>query len=207
MEGGEDVPKDKTETHVRIVRCMREEFLAHGYEKASLNRVSARVGITTAGLYRHFANKEDMFAHLVQDTLDAFRKLADSGKADMEIDAEYNPFDFDWASAWVDFIYEHYEGMKLLICCSKGSPFESFEEDLIQMEAEGNRAYVEALRRAGKRTKGISDMQWHMLSTAYVHLLFEAVRHDMTKDEAMRHARFVSDLLYPGWRRLFELET
>ena len=35
-------------------------------EKASLNRVSAKVGITTAGLYKHFKNKEDLLT-AIQD--------------------------------------------------------------------------------------------------------------------------------------------
>ena len=53
------MPRDKTATYERIIRCMKEEFLTFGYEKASLNRVSSKVGITTAGLYKHF-KKENM---------------------------------------------------------------------------------------------------------------------------------------------------
>ena len=74
---------------------MKEEFLAYGYEKASLNRVSAKVGITTAGLYKHFKNKEDMFFSLVKDTLDAFHSVAASSTQQMETEKEYNPFDDD----------------------------------------------------------------------------------------------------------------
>ena len=62
-----------TATYEKIIRCMKEEFLAFGYEKASLNRVSARVGITTAGLYRHFRNKED----LIRKEAEADREYAD----------------------------------------------------------------------------------------------------------------------------------
>lgn len=64
--------RDKEKTNARIIRCMKEEFLTFGYEKASLNRISAKVGITTAGLYKHFSGKEDMFRFLVKDALDAF---------------------------------------------------------------------------------------------------------------------------------------
>jgi len=32
------MPRDKTAAYERIIRCMKEEFLAFGYEKASLNR-------------------------------------------------------------------------------------------------------------------------------------------------------------------------
>jgi len=30
------LPRDKTATYEKIIRCMKEEFLAFGYEKASL---------------------------------------------------------------------------------------------------------------------------------------------------------------------------
>ena len=196
------MPKDKTETNTRIIRFMREEFLTYGYEKASLNRISAKAGITTAALYKHFKGKEDMFRYLVQDTLDDFRKLSSNGQSEMGIEA-YDPFACDWAMIWMDFIYAHYEGMKLLICCAEGSSYASFEEDLIEMEARGNKAYAEEMQKAGKAAKPITDVQWHILSTAYVHLIFEAVRHDMTKAEAEEHARFVSELLYPGWKEIF----
>ena len=78
------MPRDKTATYERIIRCMKEEFLTFGYEKASLNRVSTKVGITTAGLYKHFKNKEDMFFCLVKDTLDAFHSVTDGSIDQME---------------------------------------------------------------------------------------------------------------------------
>ena len=199
------MPRDKTATYEKIIRCMKEEFLTFGYEKASLNRVSAKVGITTAGLYKHFKNKEDMFFSLVKDTLDAFHSVAASSTYQMETEMEYNPFDDDWAMFWVDFIYKHYAGVKLLICCSKGSAYENFEEDLIRKEAEANKEYADILRASGKMKKEISDMQWHILATAYVHLIFEVVRHDMTREEAIGHMQFVRDLLYPGWRQIYGL--
>ena len=127
---GDALPRDKTETNAKIIQCMREEFLTYGYEKASLNRVSAKVGITTAGLYKHFKNKEDMFYYLVKDVLDAFERFAAGSETQMETDDSYDPFDDDWALFWVDFIYEYYDGIKLLICCSKGSAYESFEDKL-----------------------------------------------------------------------------
>ncbi len=184
---------------------MKEEFLTYGYEKASLNRVSAKVGITTAGLYKHFDSKEDMFYFLVKDALDAFQTTTSQAEGQMRVQADYNPFQSDWATIWTDLIYGHYDGVKLLICCSTGSKFESFEDDLIQRETDGNRAYADALLKAGAISKNISAMQWHMLSTAYVHLIFETVQHDMTKDEADEHMKFVSELLYPGWIKILGL--
>lgn len=199
------MPRDKTLTHAKIIQCMREEFLKYGYERASLNRISARVGITTAGLYKHFRNKEDMFFFLVEDTLAAFKNFAENSTCQMETTIEYSPFDSDWAEFWAGFIFRHYEGVKLLICCSEGSPYECFEDDLIDLETDANKRYAEILQNNGHLIREVSDMQWHILATSYVHLIFETVRHDMTYDEADAHLRFVGDLLYPGWKRIYGL--
>ncbi len=201
------MPKNKAVTNAKIIEYMKEEFLTYGYEKASLNRISAKVGITTAGLYKHFKGKEDMFYYLVKDALDAFHELTDSNVEQMEMEIFYNPFADDWAEIWVDFIFEHYEGIKLLICCSGGSPYESFEEQLIEYEAAEDKRYAEIQRASGKKTREISDVQWHMLATAYTHLVLEIVRHDMSRKEALEHMRFVGDLLYPGWKNIYGIDN
>lgn len=64
------MPKDKTQTYERIMTAAKAEFLEKGYEKASIRTIAAAAGITSAALYRHFADKEAMFAALVQPTLD-----------------------------------------------------------------------------------------------------------------------------------------
>ena len=200
------MPKDKSATSARILACMREEFLAYGYEKASLNRIAKKVGITTAGLYKHYRGKEDMFASLVQNTLDDLDELmAESFPSTAENAAQNDPFQEAWSRSLVDFIFDHYEGVKLLICCAHGSRFETFEEDLIQKEASSNQQYARVLENAGLQVKPLSEMQWHLLSTEYVHLVLEIVRHDFSKEDAYRHMDFVRALLYPGWREIFGL--
>ena len=200
------MPRDKTETNAKIIESMKEEFLTYGYEKASLNRVSAKVGITTAGLYKHFRNKEDMFYFLVKDTLNAFKSLSTAGLREMESNPAYNPFDSTYSETLVDFIYEHYEGFKLLICCSKGSVYESFEEELIRMETETNKEYAELLKDRTDKQASLTDMEWHLLSTAYINLVSEIVRHDMPKENAREHMRFVCRFLYPGWKELLGIK-
>lgn len=198
------MPKDKSTTNAKILACMRKEFLTYGYEKASLNRISKNVGITTAGLYKHFNGKEDMFGYLVKETLDDLEHLQKTSHDDMDSDVfGTDPFGDEWIKQLVDFIYDHFEGMKLLICYSTGSRYESFEEDLIRSEEESNKQYAQLLKDSGHNVKPLTDMQWHLLSTEYVHLLFEMVRHDLSKDDAMKHMEFVKFLLYPGWKEIF----
>ena len=69
------MPRDKTESHERIIAAAKAEFLTHGFENASMRRISAEAGITVSGLYKHFPGKEEMFSALVQPVLDQFFEL------------------------------------------------------------------------------------------------------------------------------------
>ena len=198
------MPKDKSATNAKIISCMREEFLNNGYDKASLNRISAKVGITTAGLYKHFRSKEDMFGFLVSDALDALRSMQSENTNEMTV-SDYDPFSDDVSAELVELIYEHFESWKLLVCCSVGSKYERFEENLIDFETVTNKQYAEILRKAGRNVQMLTEMEWHILSTEYIHLVLEMVRHDMTRDDAYRHLSFVKTLLYPGWKDIFGL--
>ncbi|MFR0733495.1 MAG: helix-turn-helix domain-containing protein [Oscillospiraceae bacterium] len=54
----------------KIIDAAMQEFQEKGYEQASMKAVADAVGMTSAALYRHFENKQDMFAALVQPALD-----------------------------------------------------------------------------------------------------------------------------------------
>ena len=59
------MPKDKTASHIQVMAAVKEEFLEKGFEAASVRSIAARAGMSAAGLYRHYANKEAMFEDLV----------------------------------------------------------------------------------------------------------------------------------------------
>lgn len=51
----------------------------------------------------------------------------------------------NYQSFWVDFIFEHYEGFKLLICCSAGSVLRHQVHDEILEVIEGDDLKIEAV--------------------------------------------------------------
>ena len=57
------MPKDKTGTPQKILPASMEEFLEKGFEGATMRSVAEKAGITAAGLYRHFLDKETMFSN------------------------------------------------------------------------------------------------------------------------------------------------
>ena len=47
-----------------LLKSGKEQFLAHGFEKASLRTICKEAGLTTGAFYNHFSGKEDLFAAL-----------------------------------------------------------------------------------------------------------------------------------------------
>ena len=56
--------------------CARAEFLEKGYQKASLRSICKKAGVTTGALYFFFQDKEDLFAAIVQPTIERVREIA-----------------------------------------------------------------------------------------------------------------------------------
>jgi len=49
----------------KILISARKEFLAKGYEKASLRKITKDAGYSVAVIYKHFKSKDDLFRQIV----------------------------------------------------------------------------------------------------------------------------------------------
>ena len=67
------MPRDKTLSHIKVNKAIKEEFLEKGYEAASIRDIGARAGMTSAGLYRHYADKEAMFNAMVEPLIEEIK--------------------------------------------------------------------------------------------------------------------------------------
>ncbi|HNZ98434.1 helix-turn-helix domain-containing protein [Ruminococcus sp.] len=139
------MPRDKTESHERIITAAKEEFLTYGFENASMRRIASNSGITVSGLYKHFPNKEEMFAHLVEPMLEEFNELYQR-KEQEEHDAIEErgaaaAFLNEDAVYAMEFIYDHFDEFKLLVCRSQGTRYEDYAHKLAEMEEESSLVY------------------------------------------------------------------
>ena len=66
------MPRDKTESHIRVVEAAKREFLEYGFADASMRRIAKAAGLTASALYKHFSGKEEMFASLVEPVVSEF---------------------------------------------------------------------------------------------------------------------------------------
>ena len=200
------MPKDKTATHEKLVPIVKQEFLEYGYEKASVNHIAELASMSAAGLYRHYKDKEDMFASLVDDTLTEYDRLCRTWQSgSVQSYENYNPFGMEWTGELLDFVYAHFDGLKLLICCSAGSRYGDFEEQLIMKEETSSKEFAASRQKAGGNPIPMTNDQWHLVATLYVRALTEIIRHDMPRDKAEEHIAFIKEFLYPGMKRLYGL--
>ena len=61
------VQRRGVERRAAILRAATEVFAAHGYRGASLAMIGERVGLTPAGVLRHFGSKEELLLAVIRD--------------------------------------------------------------------------------------------------------------------------------------------
>ena len=107
----------------------KDQFLAYGFEKASLRTICKKAGLTTGAFYNHFSGKEDLFSSLVEPMIHGFRKMYQNvisqELADLTTGVENELTSITYA-------IDHKDEFRLLFDCSKGTQYEGFKEHLIQ---------------------------------------------------------------------------
>ena len=111
----------------RILDSARTEFLASGFEKASLKTICEGAGVTTGALYKRYKGKEDLFSAVVEQTVADLYEVAhargDKDPAAMSDQELIKAWDMDGADMmwWFRFLYDRrddfyivsYEGLNL----------------------------------------------------------------------------------------------
>ena len=203
-----DMPKDKTESHEKIINAARREFLAQGFEDASMRRIAADAGLTVSALYKHFPGKEEMFAALVQPAVDAFLDMYHRVETEAFTEAGLVEEGHIWedkkeTQMVMGFIYDRLDEFLLIVTKSRGTAYASFVHEIARKEEETTLRYMELLRARGIPVKTVDRQEFHLLVTANINAIFEAVRHGFTREEAMHYAETLENFWSEGWKQLF----
>ena len=111
------------DTAAAILEASRKEY---GYEKASLRRIAKEASVTTGAIYGYFAGKDALFAALTEDAAEELVELYTKVHSDFaSLPPEEQPDMLNVVTEecvpWlVNYVYDHFEAFKLLLCC--GAP-------------------------------------------------------------------------------------
>lgn len=196
-----------------ILNAGKAEFLKKGFRAASLRNIVKEAGVTTGAFYGYYGSKEELFRALVDEpaktllgryreaqerfaALPREEQLGQMGKISGEC--------LDWM---VEYIYEHFDVFKLILCRSEGTEYESYIETMVAIETESTHRFAEVQRSLGNEIKPVDGALEHILISGLFSTLFEMVVHDMPKRKAVGYVKALRSFYSAGWKEIMGYET
>ncbi|MBR1797763.1 MAG: TetR/AcrR family transcriptional regulator [Clostridiales bacterium] len=201
------MPRDKSLSHDRVNRAIKEEFLEKGFEGASIRSIGARAGMTSAGLYRHYADKDAMFDAMVKPLVESIRSWTEKHTSKKYSLLEDGVPDKDlFGENFVDMVKEiilpRRDEFILLMSRSSGTRYEHFIHDYVEDNQKEFLEAIEYLKDKGYPVVDISEQELHMLLSAYLTACFEPIIHDYDDAKVIKYLDTVQKFFMPGWLRI-----
>lgn len=186
-------------TRQLIIDAGKKEFLEKGLQGASLRNIAKLAHVTTGAMYGYFKSKEDLFATIVGPCCAAVKcRFRHDRNTFFEL-PDKNEFDtINWM---IDYIYNHFEVFKILICCSDGTSFESFVHEMVEIEVKATFAYLEA--HTGKKPD-LDVSLCHMIASGMFGGIFELIEHDIPKEKAKPFVEKLREFNHAGWIQILK---
>ena len=201
------MPRDKSLSHEKVKIAIREEFLEKGYEGASIRSIGARAGMTSAGLYRHYPDKEAMFNALVEPLVNKISTWTKRhiGRKDQLLDNVTGGEDL-FGETFVDLIRDvilpNRDEFRLLMNASAGTKYENFIHDFVIDNQKSFLNAIRYMRKNGYPAMDISEEELHMLLSAYITACFETIVHDYDDEKIEKYLNTVQEFFMPGWMKI-----
>lgn len=178
------MPRHKKNVEEQLLHSAKTEFLANGYEKASIRRITESAGISTSAVYVRYADKRGLYMALVESPASGLKQLLRACLETVCKSTAGHPENFyelhyqQDVPLMVDYIYEHYDAFRLLASCGEKDTLRGFSRDLASIELEyAKRTITELL---GKESP--SDEILLLFHQSFYMGLFEIVIHNMPAD-------------------------
>ena len=205
------MPRDKTLSHEKVKKAVKEEFLEKGFEDASIRSIGARAGMTSAGLYRHYADKEAMFNAMVEPLIECITEWTrkhTSRKYDLLEGSASD--DKLFGENFVDMVKEvilpRRDEFILLISRSAGTKYENFIHDYVEDNQKEFMDAIRYLKRKGYQAADLGEEELHMLLSAYLTACFEPIIHDYDDTKVIKYLNTVQEFFMPGWLKIMGIK-
>lgn len=192
----------------KIHEAAMAEFLDKGFQGASLRQIVKNAGVTTGAFYGYFSSKEALFASIVEPHAAALMgRFMEAQTSFSELPEQEQPEHMGLESSqcvnWmVDYICDHREPVKLLLCKAEGTSYEHFVHNMVEVEVEYTLRYMDVLLRLGREVPELSQSLCHIIASGMFNGLFEIVVHDMPKEQALRDVEQFRTFYTGGWLKL-----
>ena len=200
--------EEYNDTLWRIQQAAMEEFLEKGFADASLRQIVKNAGVTTGAFYGYYSSKTALFAALVEPHAAAVMGMfmraqtAFSALPEEEQPAHVGVESKDCVTEMLHYIYQYPKPFKLLVCKAQGTGYEDFIHNMVEIEVESTRWFMDVLRSQGQKIPDLDDQLCHIIASGMFHGIFEVVVHDMPYDRAKQYVQQLQDFFLAGWHSL-----
>ena len=204
------MPRDKSQSQARVLEAAKTEFLEKGFEKASIRDIGKRAGMTSAGLYRHCKDKEDLFRQVLEPLLQEMSVMMKEHRNNANKAVESgigirDSFHTGEVQIFRELSKAYRPEMKLLLCRSEGTAYENFIHKNVLEQQKEMLQVIDTLKRRGVPVKPITEKDMHILLSAYLTALIEPIVHDYSEEETDMCLNKISDFFMPGWMNILGL--
>ena len=186
-----------------IIKAAREEFLQHGFQKASLHKIAEKAGITTGALYVRYKNKDALFQSLVEPTLkqmaersDSIRTLYDQVRQSPSAEALLTAIRAE-EQVYLDLLFDHYEDCILFFCRSSGSALEKQILQMMSLKSQETVAFFRSIARQDIDYDGIE-----LIMSQQFYYYQQILQRGYPKEKALSCMKTVELFLEAGWQEL-----
>lgn len=191
----------------RILEYARKEFLNKGFSEASLREIAKGCDVSTHSIYTRFTDKSGLFDAVVRQTLLDIEDLKSSSYnrnyklLDDKALAKMWEMTEEVHKGWINFFYDRFDDMKLLLCCAQGTKHADFMHDYVMENTKICMKFIEEARRRGLPHNDITEKTLHPLLTAYWTTIFEPIIHDFSREEALEYCKYLCQFF--NWQAIF----
>lgn len=193
----------------KLMECAKEEFLANGYENASLRVIAEKAGSSKGAIYIRYPDKESLYRSLVQPAADGFCELLQSVLTSFntmsgdEQTQQMFRYSNDGFPKVVGYLYDHFDEFKLLFTSGENSVYQEFIHRVVELDTECTAKYIAASGNDAISSGRLTHELSHLLSSAFYSGMFEVIIHDMPKEQALEHIHRMRRFYTAGWQTIF----
>ena len=102
----------------------------------------------------------------------------------------------------IDYIYEHFDEFKLIICKSEGTCYENFVHNMVEIEVAETFEFIKILKKQGYDIPDMEKEVCHMIASGMFTGVLELIEHDMKKENAKKYVSTFLDFYIAGWSKI-----
>lgn len=201
----------KDDTRLLILEAGKQEFLEKGFADASLRHIARQAGVTTGAIYGHYADKAALFRALVEPAASAFHdefiavQQTFSTLPPHEQVQSMNVYTSASLMTMLDYVYDHFDAFRLIICCAAGTAYEHYIDTLVDIEVKSTRTFLDVMLTQGLTPEPLTEDLMHIMASAYFSAVFETVAHSMDREAAKAYVKQITRFFQAGWQALLHV--